>query len=49
VTPTAADLGHARFLWDYLRLGVAIRTADLYEQEMAPLIVVSAGTAQADI
>jgi uncharacterized SAM-binding protein YcdF (DUF218 family) len=62
VTPTASDLRNARFLWDYLRLGipvqpaecllvlgghdigVASRTAELYEQGIAPLIVVSGGS-----
>jgi len=62
VTPTANDLRNARFLWDYLRLGipvqpaecllvlgghdigVASRTAELYEQGIAPLIVVSGGS-----
>lgn len=62
MTPTASDLRNARFLWDYLRLGipvqpaecllvlgghdigVASRTAELYEQGIAPLIVVSGGS-----
>lgn len=62
MTPTANDLRNARFLWDYLRLGipvqpaecllvlgghdigVASRTAELYEQGIAPLIVVSGGS-----
>lgn len=59
MTPTADDLGYARVLWDYLRLGipvrpaeclllfgghdigVATRAADLYDEGIAPLIVVS--------
>lgn len=28
VTPTAADLRHARLLWDYLRLGIPVRPAE---------------------
>jgi hypothetical protein len=57
--PAAADMYHARQLWNYLRLGVPVhpaecllvfgghdlgvagRTAELYEAGIAPFIVVS--------